>query len=155
MTKELINKYALKYGIDPDLMTAICTVESSMNPYVVRYEPVYKWTYHCDDYAHKLKITTITEETFQKTSWGLSQIIGANFRTMGFDDYLTKTLDPEINLMYQAKFLKSLFQRFGSESDVISAYNQGGNYKNSGGTYRNSRYVDSVHNVLLKLRALE
>lgn len=155
MTKELINKYALKYGIDPDLALAIATVESSLNPFVMRYEPNYRWLYHVDDFAHKLKITNLTEETLQKFSYGCYQLMGALCREKGFDDYLPKMLDPELNISYGCKHIKSLLIKFKTESDAVSAYNQGSPKKNNGGTYLNQSYIDKVHSVLYELRKLK
>lgn len=154
MIKEIIKKSATKYGIDPDLALAIASVESSLNPFVMRYETNYRWLYHVSDFAYKLKVTDLTEETLQKFSYGLFQVMGSLVREYGYDDYLPKLLDPVINADYGCRHIKSLLVKFKTESDAISAYNQGANYKNAGGTYKNSGYVDKVHRELLILRKL-
>lgn len=155
MIKEIINKHALKNGIDPDLALAIATVESSLNPFVMRYELGYRWTYHITDYAHKLKITDATEEQLQKFSYGLFQLMGGLARTIGYDDHLPKILDPEINASLGCRHIKSLLIKFKGENDAISSFNQGSPRKTDGGLYQNQQYCDKVHKELLNLRRLK
>lgn len=153
--KVLIADVANKEGIDPDLLLAICTVESSLDPYAVRYEPAYKWVVSPREWASQMRLSVATEETLQKTSYGLAQIMGGVMREYGFSGKLqTCLLNPAIPLSYSAKHLKNYFRRYGTEVEVIAAYNAGSPRKTKGGLFENQTYVDKVSSELRKLRAI-
>jgi soluble lytic murein transglycosylase-like protein len=107
-------------------------------------------------FAEKLKLSVLTEETMQCSSFGLMQVMGFVARELQFEDHLTKLLLPDIGLYYGCTKLKSQLQRYGgNEMDAIAAYNAGSVRKESSGMYFNQRYVDKVFQELLKLRGLE
>lgn len=152
---EIIEKVAKEQGIDPKLLLAICTVESSLNPFAIRYEPAWSYYYFVNEHASRLGITQTTERVLQACSYGLAQIMGSVARSYGYSENLTKMFSgPEIPLRYSAMHLKNFITKYGSEVDAISAYNQGSPRKTPGGLYQNQRYVDKVSQELTKLRAL-
>jgi len=153
---ELAHAAADSAGIDRDLVSAVITVESSWNPWVVRHEPNYRWTYHPPECADRFGIPSALTETFlQMTSWGLMQIMGANAREYGFDRWLTELTDPELGLKYGCQHLKRQLIRYGgNEMDAVSAYNAGIVRKTPGGLYFNKTYVDRVHQQLVTLRRI-
>ena len=155
---ELILKTANKYGLDPNLVRAMIHVESSGNPLAIRFEPHYyaKPTLHFTrEYASRLRLSHDTERMLQSCSFGLLQIMGVVARELGYDGELLKLLQPDIGLEYGCKKLKKLFEKYGVESDVISAYNRGSPFKTKGGFYENEDYVNKVYKELRKLRALK
>ena len=151
----LIDGVAQAEGLDSNLLRAICTVESSLDPYAVRYEPAYKYTVSPRDWASKVRLSVETEECLQKFSYGLAQIMGGVMREAGFSGYLqTCLLNPKVPLAYSAKHLKNYLRRYGSEVEAVAAYNAGSPRKTSGGMFVNQSYVDKVDKELRKLRTL-
>ncbi len=144
---QLADQAAKKHGVNPILLRAIIQIESSWVPWAMRFEPGYK------DYFHPLPIGQLlrVEMTFQATSYGLGQIMGANLRAMGFDGDLYKALDPITNLDYTAKFLVRLCNRWPNVEDTIAAYNHG-HPEMTNGHYTNQAYVDRVSGVMKNLQ---
>lgn len=69
---------AHKAGIDPALVKAVCSHESSWYPWAVRYEPAF-----FDRYIAGMKGLTATEMHNRSTSFGLMQIMGQTAREQG------------------------------------------------------------------------
>lgn len=150
----LLKEEAKNIGISLVLLKAIVLVESSANPKACRYEK--HFTYHTDVELHakKLGITQDTERVFQKTSWGLMQIMGGTARFLGFKEPLTDLLEPEVGLRWGCEYFKQNCLDYENVADQISAYNAGVVRKNSlDGTYRNQAYVEKVLNTMSRLMA--
>ena len=147
-------------GIDPALLQAICTIESSLIPEAMRYEPNYRWLWFTRDVASRVSVkipgySVDTETALQKFSFGLPQIMGAVCRELGFDGLLQDLpKSPVIVLDLACKHLKKFMTKYPNETDWISAWNQGNAGKTSGGFYNNQIYVDKVSAELRRLRAL-
>lgn len=122
--KEYINVYSAKYDLDPLLVTALITIESSGNPWAIRHEPAYKWLYKPSVFAAKVGTSIITEKVCQQTSWGLMQIMGAVAREHGFELPMPILCLPEHNLDIGCKFLKSRLDLWGIKGGLC-AYNTG------------------------------
>lgn len=153
--KVLIHAAALAEGIDAKLLEAICTVESSLDPTAIRFEPHYRWTVSPREWASQMRLSVETETMLQSSSYGLGQIMGAVMREYGFKGKLQTCLaDPSLPLMYSAKHLKKFLQKYGAEAEAISAYNAGSPRRTPGGMFENQVYIDKVYSVLRKLRAL-
>lgn len=153
--KILIRSAAIHEGIDANLFEAICTVESSLEPKAIRYEPHYRWTVSPREWASKMRVSVETETMLQSCSYGLCQIMGAVMREQGFNgDLQTVLVQPEKILMAGAKHLRKFLVRYGDEAAAISAYNCGSVRKTPAGSFENQRYVDKVYAVLRNLRAL-
>lgn len=149
-----IARSAEEHGLSREMVASLVMAESSGDPYAVRYEPVYKWLYKPRDFAENLNITVITEEAYQRCSFGLMQIMGANCREMGFHESLIIMANNEkLSLDYGCRFLKGLLDRYGNYQDAVSAYNQGSPRKKNG-LYENHRYVTKVMNFYREITKL-
>ncbi len=153
--KSILEKVAVEYRLDPNLMRALIQVESAGRTHAMRYEPNWKYLYHVVDLAELNHITAHTEEQLQKFSYGLCQMMGSVIRELGFRGMLTECLNPEILLPLMAKKLRILSDKYGSESDVIVSWNAGSPIRTPAGTYINERYHDLVSIELRKLRSLK
>ncbi len=145
----LIQDIAKKHELPWSLVKAICMVESSFNPWAMRYElddprtpkkeNDYRWLY-----GDPLKMP-FHEYVSQKVGWGMMQIQGAVARELGFTGrFLSELCDPRINIEYGCKHLKGFYRRYGNWSDAIASYNAGSPRKGQDGKYVNQKYVDSV-----------
>lgn len=153
---QLIQLVANEAKIDPVFFQAICTVESSLDPFAMRYEPAWRYFYFPKEIAGRLNITEETEKQLQKFSYGLAQIMGAVAREHGYQGPLAGLMaDPALCLRLSAKHLKKfLVQYGGQESEAAAAYNAGAARKTKGGMFINQQYVDKVDRELRKLRVL-
>ncbi len=110
---------------DPWLV-AIFRVESSFDPNAVRYEADYKYVWNVAENAKALGITKRTEEQFQKTSWGLGQIMGGTARWLGYKGPLTGLLDVETNVHFAGLYWEHLLTKYnGNRNQALAAYNAG------------------------------
>ena len=160
--REIVEDIALELKLDPDLITAIIMVESSGNPWAVRYEPTYKYTLPDNEirvYAEAANCSFETLKMLQKCSFGPMQIMAAiAYDEYGFRGYPTELCDFEKGVYYGASHLKKFIGRYHLESDAISAYNAGSVRKKEGPTgflYANERYVDEVSRHLRELRKID
>lgn len=159
--KALIREVAEKVGIDGDLLIALCTVESSLEPFSVRFEPVYRWTLEPRAWASQIEkrvpgYSAATEEALQKFSYGLGQIMGAVMREYGFVGLLqTCMTNPKIPLEYSARHLKKFLQKYdGDEASAVAAYNAGSVRFTPAKNFVNQVYVDKVMAELRKIRRI-
>jgi soluble lytic murein transglycosylase-like protein len=152
----LIHRIATEEKIDPIFFQAICTVESSLNPFAMRYEPAWSYLYFARETASRLGITAETETQLQKFSYGLCQIMGSVAREHGFTGSLAQLMaDPALALKYGAKHLAKFSWKYGgAEPDIAAAYNAGSARKTKGGLYVNQQYVDKVDKELRRIRAI-
>ena len=142
--REYIKKYSEQFGIPEGLICAIIQVESSQNPYAIRYEPNYKYLHQPEHYSKKHLVSFDTEVNAQKTSWGPMQVMGGTARWLGFDkSYLSQLLEPEFGLYYGAMYLKKQYDKYQDWTAAIVAYNAGSAQKIDG-VYANQSYVDKV-----------
>ena len=139
----LISQSSNKYQLDPLLLAAIISVESSGDPLASRYEKSYNYLVDTKLHARKNNITHETEEILQKTSHGLVQIMGGTARFLGFQGSLVKLYRPNININYGAMYISKLKEKYDKLEDVIAAYNAG-SAKMINGEYANQNYVDKV-----------
>lgn len=152
---ELAQNKAKQHGVDPDLLLAIIAVESSWNPWSIRFEPKYQYFYFYNEHASQNHIDPFYEKSLQATSWGLCQVMGGVCRELGYHGMLTNVLQPDVSVQMGCLKIKELMVRYGgeAESQIISAYNAGSARKLNG-LYVNQKYVDKVHQELIVLRKL-
>lgn len=121
--------------IDPQIILAVIVQESQGNQWAVRFEPKFyeRKLQHLGrsdlaGYVPGLLPTLATEKTLRATSWGLMQIMGETARVVGFKDpYLSRLLDPALNISIGTKYLKMLLSRKnGDTRAALLAYNGGG-----------------------------
>lgn len=142
---DLVYTAARKHGAVAELLDAIVVVESDYDQWAVRYEPTYRFIDGAGKWAARNGITTDTEMTCQRMSWGLAQIMGGTARGLGYSGPLTRLLDPEINLDYAARLLKQIATRYPKNIDEqVAAYNAGSARRNETGQFVNQGYVDLV-----------
>ncbi len=149
---KLIANKAKEHRLDWELIACMVSVESMGNRFATKYEPTYRWINRPSMYANTLGISRITEETHQKTSWGLGQLMGGLCRDLGFNRHLPELTDPALNLEYMCRFVRTLSTKYGDEERVIAAYNAGSPRKLPGGLFVNQGHVDKVCSKLHELR---
>lgn len=150
-----IKKAANDEGIDPELYLAICTTESKLDPFAIRFEPFFKWTLHPGDWATRFYISKDTEEALQKFSYGASQVMGAVLREHGHEDNLALIMrTPEIPIRIGAKHLKRFLVRCSTEEAAVASYNAGSARILPSGMFENQGYVDKVFRELRRLRKI-
>lgn len=150
-----ISIYAKKYKLDPLLVASIVKVESNGESCATRFEPKWIYMYYPSQFKENLGISLQTEETHQKTSWGLMQVMGSVARELGYSGHLVRLCNPDEGLDYGCKKLRQLFDRYYDVENVVSAYNQGSPRKTPGGLYFNEKYVDKVMGYYRELTSLE
>lgn len=138
-----INVIAAKHGLPPWLVWAVCRQESAFDRCACRYEDRYRWLF--DPSKVKPRICSLaTEEIFQKTSWGLMQVMGAIYREYGYKGWLSAIPeDVESQLEYGCMHLAGKIKKYGLEGGIVS-YNAGSPRKGDDGKYVNQHYLDSV-----------
>lgn len=130
--------------LDPNLIAAIISVESSGDTYQIRYEIKFTLRNNPDKFARMNNITEETENLLQSCSIGLMQVLGCTARDLGFSKNLLQLTDEELGIEYGCKYLAKLFLKYSSLDDIISSYRHGHVSKNSKGDYVNQRYVNKV-----------
>jgi soluble lytic murein transglycosylase-like protein len=154
---ECLLETASLHGVNPHLVCAIATVESSRDPLAVRYEPKYAYLVSPAGHAARLGITAATETVLQRFSYGAMQIMGANLREQGFLGSLVELFaNPELAIEGAVVHLVGIFKRLGLDpmlwsDDVVASYNAGSARKMPYGGYSNQVYVDRVKRAYKEL----
>lgn len=121
----LVGTAAEKHALDFWTLVAQVEKESSGNPNAIRLEDGYKWFYP------KGSQPTGDELEFQRTSWGLLQIMGATARELGYavpaGIYPAGPLksDSAAALDLGCRYLVKQMDRYAYIGDALSAYNAG------------------------------
>ncbi|MFZ3047015.1 MAG: transglycosylase SLT domain-containing protein [Desulfatirhabdiaceae bacterium] len=150
--KDLIKKYADKYGLDPAIVYGICVKESCLNP----KDPPSKW--RLDTKATRFEknwhyfyrsqpipgVTDTEEQRDQATSWGLMQVMGSVLREHGYKGVIPDILnDVEAQLDYGCKHLLKKIGKYGLYHGIL-AYNTGSPRMNMDGSFVNEGYLRRV-----------
>ncbi len=131
-----------------DLVKEIIRVESSGNPYAVRYEDHFKYVVSPHVFARLNGISADTEMQCQKMSLGLMQLMGGTARSLGYKGQIMKLLDPKTNLEWGVKYLIQLGNKYGwGTADQVAAYNAGSARRDLEGKLVNNPYVVKVLGV--------
>lgn len=131
-----------------DLVKNIIRVESSGNPYAIRYEENYKYVVSPSTFAKMNGISAETEMHCQKMSWGLMQIMGGTARSMGYKGTIAKLLDPKTNLEWGVRYLQKLGHVHGwGTPEHVASYNAGAPRRDERGKLVNNAYVVKVLGV--------
>lgn len=112
--------------LSPELVCAMCSVESSWEPYACRYEPGFKLKYVDKIVVRRFGSITVETEAFMRScSWGLMQVMGQVAREAGFTGpFLSALSDPDIGVSIGCQRLFLLRKKYNL-TDAISAYNAG------------------------------
>lgn len=120
----LVTPIALKYGLTPSLVAAVCEQESSWNPWAIRFEPAFEARY----IKPALPDAPSTREITKAMSFGLMQIMGEVAIELGWNgSFLSELCDPETGVIYGCKKLQKCFAAHGTSENALQAYNGGGN----------------------------
>lgn len=169
MTEELLKQIdiiARGHEIDPRIVRAVVSVESSGNPCAWNPEQRYRYFWNVKLWKPFRSITDAenasefppkdfptlagdpdNEWWAQQASWGVMQVMGAVAREQGCrEPYLTALCrDTAIGLLFGCRVLQShLRWSKGVVDQALAAYN-GGRVGNSQPPYRNAGYVAKVH----------
>lgn len=122
-------------GVRPALLIGLAWKESSFQWWAAKHEPTYPylWDVKANKPTRSEAVGSIgmasqaTELVFQRTSWGVAQVMGAVAREFGFKEVLlSHLLDARLSASYGAHLLANLLKRHhGDEADALSAYNAG------------------------------
>ena len=131
--------------VPPELVLGIIEAESGGDPRVARINSTYPYTMM---QAKRPAMCSVdVERIFQKTAWGLMQVMGATARELGFEDWLSELVFPETNIRLGIEFLgrkmSQYLDRDGIEG-VVAAYNGGAPRRRPDGKFTNQGYVDRV-----------
>lgn len=99
---DFVEKYALEYGIDEDLIYSIIKTESSFDPSAVSG-------------VGARGLMQIMEETFD---W-------IKFRLGDEETVYDDMFDPEMNIRYGAYLMNYLLEKFGDRDTAVAAYHSG------------------------------
>lgn len=134
-----------RFGVSPELVTAMVSVESSFDPWAYRFEPEFAYTLHIPEHAKANHITAASERTLQKSSFGLMQVMGGTARWLGFKGPLPQLFEPAASLEYGVRYIVWLQGRYRNDVPaVIAAYNAGGARRGAQGKFKNQEHVDKV-----------
>ena len=116
---------ALKFGLRPELVAAVCEQESDWNPWAIRFEPAFETRY----IKPALPSAPTTREITKAMSFGLMQIMGEVAIELGWNgQFLTELCDPATGVLYGCKKLQKCFLAHRDDSPSLLAYNGGANY---------------------------
>lgn len=169
MYEPLVYEMAGAFKLPPAFCVALVQVESGFDPDASRAEPRYNYLWDVaknrpfrrltseelasasapKDFPSPPGVSRDTEFQFQKTSWGLGQLMGANARALGFKGkFLTRLCsDPATGLQLAFLHLSKIRDQFLKSTGwqgVAAAYNAGSPRRNPDGTWENQVYVDKV-----------
>lgn len=144
--RDLIRSHAHLYGIDPRLVEAVVTKESSGDPWAWNPEPPYRYLWDVRKNRAFRPLTPVERTSEapptdfsslvgdrdhewwgQQASWGLMQVMGAVARELQCRaPYLSILCLPQQGLNYGCKHLASQLRwAQGDEAKALSAYNAG------------------------------
>lgn len=130
--KQLVNKFAVKYGLDVSLVCALIHHESAWNTYAMRCEPLF-FTRYIQPMLDKHTVRTMTEANSRATSWGLMQVMGEVAREMGFSgQFLAELCDPQIGIDFGCRKLQKCINSTSDVRAALLSYNGGGDQQYPG-----------------------
>lgn len=119
-----VTPHALKFGLDPAIVAAVCEQESSWDPFAVRFEPAFEARY----IKPALPAAPTTRQLTEAMSFGLMQVMGEVAIEFGWaGKFLTELCDPDIGVEYGCRKLQKCFSVHGDAETSLLAYNGGSN----------------------------
>jgi len=141
--KKYIDEAARKTGVLPEILWAVAKTESNHGkgpwPWTVNYRG--KGYYFSDKLSAKKFLSSLSEKKRNQVDVGCMQL---NWKYHGKAfSRLTKMLNPRLNVLYAALFLKELYKETGQWSKAVASYHSrkwdlGGQY-----AYRVARKINS------------
>lgn len=124
-----IETVALDEGVPPDLLVAVCSIESSLNPYVTNFN-----------------------DGGGRNSHGLCQVQYRTAKWLGCAKTVKDLYTPAVNARCAAKYIYYQLRRYDHYWPyAIAAYNSGSIIKTRKGKLANQVYVDKVMRVYRRL----
>lgn len=121
--KEQIFSFADKYQIERIYLLALVKTESDFNPLAQRYEPGYPYLYSVKELCEIVGCSRSTMEAAQRTSYGLTQVMGAVAYEYGFREWPAELFKYEYCLEYACKHTRRLNDKFEvKEKDFETSY---------------------------------
>jgi soluble lytic murein transglycosylase-like protein len=115
--KEIILEASYVNKVPPEIMLAVCSVESGLNPALVN------------------------PDDGDSASWGLGQIKVGTAKKLGFTGHGKDLLNPEVNAYFSAKYMRYQLERYEfSWIRGIKSYNAGTSHTNKPNDYYNQVY---------------
>ncbi|MGV8130675.1 MAG: transglycosylase SLT domain-containing protein [Candidatus Pacearchaeota archaeon] len=148
--KSLIFKFADRYLIDRVFLLALCKTESEFNIYAQRFEPVYPYLYSVKELSEIVGCNRSTMEAAQRTSYSISQIMGAVAYELGFRGWPAELFNPEISLKYSCEYIRRIVDKYDLQEyeEMYAAYNAG-RVRKVDGRYVNQSAVTRFNQQLL------
>lgn len=144
----LIETYAGKHHLPPEIVFGIVLTESAGNPWAIRFEPAFLDRYVPDDPELFGPVSVETERIARATSWGPMQIMGQVARERGFERaFLSALCQPDLGIdmgCAQLAYFRSRFEAEHGFDAVIAAYNAGSPRYTDDGAFVNQTYLDKV-----------
>lgn len=116
-----VNATALKYNLPTDLLMAQVQVESSGDPYALRYEPKF--------FQHSILNNPNAKAgqygPFAACSLGLMQLLVETAYEIGYVGEPWGLFDPAVNLDFGGKQMAALMKRTDDYRTALAAYNAG------------------------------
>ena len=141
--------------VPPEVALGIIKIESGGDRYAAKINPTYP--YMMMQAKRPAGCSVDVERLFQKTAWGLMQVMGATARELGFDGWLSELVVPETNVRLGIEFLgrkmSQHLERDGIEG-VVAAYNGGAPRRRPDGKFVNQTYVDRVMEAAKRFEAV-
>jgi hypothetical protein len=142
LLKPEIEENCIKYSLSRRLVFSVILTESSGNEWAYRYEEGYPWLVTPNQIARKIGCSNDSMVAMQSSSWGLMQVMGANYYQLGGTGYATEMIRPSLGIEYGCKMLKKFALKYKEPKDIYAAYNAGSVIKSSDGQYRNQLNVN-------------
>mgnify|MGYP001566084632 CR=1 FL=1 len=149
-----VNAHADAGSIPRPLLLRLVEIESSWNPWAVRYEPQYTAVVDVESNAEYNDVTPATETMMQKCSWGPCQVLGATARRLGYRGPLTRLVETTVNLALATQLLSVLRDSTGKRRPwrwVLTAYNHGPGWARINPRWDRDGYTAQYQDVLEEL----
>ena len=148
----LAGEIAEAHAIPPALLLRLIEVESSGDPWAVRYERNFA-RFHYDNNS-RIHTTVETERELQRMSWGLCQIMGYTARRLSWTDPIPRLLDPVANLKVACTYLLQLHSDARAKQSwrwAITAYNHSERWEQINLEWWHEGYTNKYHAILSSL----
>ena len=150
---DAIDKVSKETGTPPELLEAICRVESNLNPYAFKRNDGGRKN-------HAFGACQVLRKTGEALLETRDKGCDRDFQHVAYSQRNKKTcilFDPYHNVKAAALYLKKHIAKYDNLEDVVAGYNAGSaRRKKSSGQLINKHYVDKVYGKLgIKLAQVE
>lgn len=121
--------------------------ESSFDASAYRYEARYRWLHQPERHARFWHLPVEIEIKQQKTSWGLTQIMGAVMREkfpFSGIQYFEELYNPYLATLFGIRLLNQIHSKYDDLTTTLAVYNGGTGALVGDGGIKNIQYVIGV-----------